>query len=130
MNKLSTFLGLVLFFGILPLSFVMAQSEIGEVNRGIFTTEISEREPVDSLATIPAEIEQVYFFTDLRNMTGKTVFHKWYFNDEMSFEIPFEIGGNRWRVWSSITILENQSGTWRVDIVDGDQVLDSFEIGR
>ena len=130
MKKLIVLTGLIISIVLIDSTSVVAQNETEEVARGIFTTEISDREPVDSLESVPAVLEQVYFFSDLRNMSGKTVFHKWYFNDEMSFEMSFDVGGNRWRVWTAQTISDNQMGTWRVDVVADEEVIDSFEISR
>ena len=46
------------------------------------------------------------------------------------FEKTFEVGGTRWRVWTSKTLLPSWTGTWTVNILDDDRsVLEtkSFE---
>lgn len=93
---------------------------VGDVARAIFTTGISDREPVDNLSTLPSGLDQVYLFTDLRDFTGQRVLHRWVYNDMIEAEVGFNVGGPRWRTWSSKTIPAHQSGEWRVDIVDGD----------
>ena|SRR5690554_6884797 len=92
----------------------------GEVARAIFTTAIEDREPVDQLAVVPAGLETIYLFTDLRDFTGQRVVHRWMFNDNVESEVGFNVGGPRWRTWSVKTIPESQSGEWRVDVIDGD----------
>ncbi|WLD56986.1 DUF2914 domain-containing protein [Salinispirillum sp. LH 10-3-1] len=93
---------------------------VGEVARAIFTTGIDDREPVDQLDVIPAGLGSVYLFTDLRDFTGQRVLHRWMYNERVESEVGFNVGGPRWRTWSSKTIPASQSGEWRVDIIDGE----------
>jgi hypothetical protein len=34
-------------------------------------------------------------------------------------EVKFNVGGPRWRIWSSKTLLPQWTGEWRVSIIDG-----------
>jgi len=40
-------------------------------------------------------------------------------------DIPFDIGGDRWRVWSSKRLLPGFEGTWTVQVVKDGKVLTS-----
>lgn len=97
------------------LAFSVAQAEVA---RTIVTTGISEREPVNDLQRIPSTDERVYFFTDLRDMAGTSITHVWKHNGEVKAEVKFDIGGPRWRVWSSKNMLPEWTGDWTVEIVD------------
>lgn len=123
-------LTITLAFGLLFASQAFAADDNGEVARGVFTTDIEEREPVDTLEAIPAELETVYFFTDLRNFMGETVTHRWVYDGETAFELSFDVGGPRWRTWSAKTITETQTGIWSVEIVVDGEVFESFEIEK
>jgi hypothetical protein len=36
------------------------------------------------------------------------------------FEKSFEVGGDRWRVWTSKTLLPDWTGTWTVKVLNED----------
>jgi hypothetical protein len=91
----------------------------GQVARSAFTSDISEREPVDNLTTLTPDIARVYFFTELRNLEGQTVTHRWEHAGQVVAEIPFNVGGPRWRVWSSKNLDSGTTGEWSVTVVDG-----------
>jgi hypothetical protein len=63
-------------------------------------------------------IREVYFFTDLRNLQGRTVMHRWMYNGQVVSQVPFEVGGPRWRVNSKKEIDPDQVGEWSVTVVD------------
>ena len=44
----------------------------GSVVRSVFTTEVKDREPVDKLNGAKSDAEHIYFFTELRDMSGQT----------------------------------------------------------
>ncbi|MFA5531515.1 MAG: DUF2914 domain-containing protein, partial [Thiohalomonadaceae bacterium] len=91
----------------------------GAVVRALFTSDVREREPVDQHATLPAGTGRIYFFTELRDMEGQTVSHRWEQDGEVMAEVPFNVGGPRWRVWSSKNIDSGATGEWSVAVVDG-----------
>lgn len=90
-----------------------------EVARSIITTEVVDREPVNDLQTIPISNDTVLYFSELRNMEGQTVMHRWMFGDENIAEVSFNVGGPRWRVWSSKQMLPEWVGAWTVQVVNG-----------
>lgn len=101
----------------------------GTVARAQFASEVLDREPIDELADVIkveyGEIQRVYFYTDLRDMQGSQVIHLWKLDGEVQAEVPFDIGGDRWRVWSSKRLMPGFDGTWSVDIVKDGIVLES-----
>ncbi|NIP73247.1 MAG: DUF2914 domain-containing protein [Gammaproteobacteria bacterium] len=102
----------------------------GSVARSTFTTAIDNREPVDRLHSLGLEQGKIYYFTELRDLGGHTVTHRWMYGGQVMAEVSFDVGGPRWRVWSSKDLVPGWSGEWTVEVVaDDGQVLaeDSFE---
>ena len=77
-----------------------AESPLGDgvVSRALFTSGIVDREPVDHLLVVDGGIEEVYFFTELKFLEGRTIVHRWEYNGRVVAEVPFKVGGPRWRV--------------------------------
>jgi hypothetical protein len=72
----------------------------------------------------------VYFFTELRNLEGTTITHRWSLNGSVMAEVTFNVRASRWRVYSSKTLLPEWRGTWVVDVVDENgSVIASRTIG-
>jgi hypothetical protein len=90
----------------------------GHVARATFTSDIEDREPVDQLVRLESEPGQVYFFTELRDMTGQIARHRWQYNDQIVAEKTFEIKGPRWRVWSGRPFETNHVGVWKVSVLN------------
>ncbi len=97
------------------------------VERGQFTTDVVDREPVDQIYTLTSDNLQVKFFTEIVDMQGQSVTHQWVFNDETMFEKTFDIGGPRWRIWTSKNLQAGWTGQWTVNVLDGERnVLNSY----
>lgn len=93
----------------------------GTVSRAVFTIGIDNREPVIMVDSISADsYNSISFFTELTGMTGETVTHQWMFDDKVMFEKSFEVGSDRWRVWTSKTLLPDWTGTWTVKVLNED----------
>ena len=90
----------------------------GTVARSVFTTTIDNREPVDKLKEV-ANQDKVFYFTELRDMTGQTAKHRWEYNGKVVAEVKFNVRGPRWRVWSKKTFQPGWSGNWKVSVVNG-----------
>ena len=106
------------------LSALEAQHELNQagkqrVARGIFSTNIVDREPVDQVLILSNTVDQVYFFTDLRHYQGQTITHRWEYEGKMVTEKTFEVGGPRWRVYSQNDLNPAMTGTWTVVVSDG-----------
>lgn len=89
-----------------------------QVARAQFTSGIRNREPIDRLVVASPLIREVYFFTDLRHLQGRTVTHRWRYNGQVVSQVPFAVGGPRWRVNSKKEIDPDQVGEWSVTVVD------------
>jgi hypothetical protein len=106
----------VALFSLLALISVSAAN--AEVARAVVTTAVVDREPVSDLSSIPATDSSAVFFTDLRDMAGTTITHLWKYNGEVMAEVKFNVGGARWRVWSSKNLMPEWYGEWIIDVVD------------
>lgn len=96
----------------------------GTVSRALFTIGIDNREPVIMVDSISADsYNSISFFTELNGMSGETVTHQWMFDDKVMFEKSFEVSADRWRVWTSKTLLPDWTGTWTVKVLNEDGSL-------
>jgi len=91
----------------------------GSVVRSIFTTAIQDREPIDKLNNSASDTEQIFYFTELRDMSGQTATHRWEFDGKVMAEVKFDVRGPRWRVWSSKSFVPSTAGDWKVSVVNG-----------
>ncbi len=91
----------------------------GSVVRSIFTTAIQDREPIDKLNNAASDTEQVFYFTELRDMSGQTATHRWEHDGKVMAEVQFDVRGPRWRVWSSKSFVPSTAGDWKVSVVNG-----------
>ena len=96
-------------------------SSVGKqrVARGLFTTNIVDREPVDQVLILSNAVKQIYFFTDLRHYQGQTITHRWEHEGKLVMEKTFEVGAPRWRVYSEKDLEPAMTGTWTVVVSDG-----------
>lgn len=90
----------------------------GWVERALFTTTMENREPGAVVVRVEGTPGEVYFFTELRQLAGRTVTHRWEYAGQIVAEVPFEVGGPRWRVFSKKRLLPDQAGKWSVVVVD------------
>ena len=91
----------------------------GTIARSSFTTEIENREPVNSITKLDTDEHKIYYFTELKGMEGQQVTHRWEHNGKVMAEVPFQVGGQRWRVYSSKQLENDWTGEWKVSVVDG-----------
>lgn len=113
----------LLIASIFVLSSFSTMAEDGVV-RASFTTAIDNREPTDQVGQLTNDNAQIYFFTEIRGMQGHTITHRWEKDAEVKAEVTFNVGGNRWRVWSSKNLQPEWVGNWQVSVVDeGGNVL-------
>lgn len=91
----------------------------GSVVRSAITSSVENREPTDSLQAANTEQSQLYFFTELRDMSGQTAKHRWEHHGKVMAEVEFDVKGPRWRVWSSKSFVPNFTGDWKVSVVNG-----------
>ena len=95
----------------------------GAAARAIFTTEIANKEPVNDLNSVAITSQTVSFFTELVNLDGKVVTHRWSVHGNVVYTKDFRVGANRWRVWTTKTITPFKDDVVVVQIlVDGQAI--------
>jgi len=102
----------------------------GSVSRSAFTLAVVNREPKARITQLTNDQHHIYYFTDLKGLTGQNVIHRWIYNGQTMAELKFNVGAPRWRVWSSKTLLTDWTGKWTVAVIDelGQEVFrESFE---
>ena len=111
-----------------------AEAEAAEPDDGLpavilasFTTEISDREPVDDISFLGNDRNVVFFFTDVRNLRGQEIRHVWTYNGQPMGTVSFQVRGDRWRVWSSKQLLPDWTGEWNVSVLNADDEVMATE---
>ena len=98
----------------------------GSVDRAALTLTILDREPQGEVSQVTVDQGQIFYFTEVTDMPGETVVHRWEFEGQVLAEVPFEIGSTRWRTYSSKDLLPAWIGDWTVSTLDASgRVLDS-----
>lgn len=100
-----------------PAAAAAAQST-GTVARAQFTSAVENREPVDKVSNLLNDKNRVYFFSEIKDAANQKVTHRWEYNGKVMSEMNFDIGSDRWRVFSSKTLDPSWTGEWKVSVVD------------
>jgi len=90
------------------------------IARTVLTSGIRNREPVDNLGiSIRSEVTQtLYLFSEIRDMAGQTLTHRWLLNGTEMASVNLNVGGIRWRTYSRKTITPTMVGLWRVELLN------------
>ena len=89
------------------------------IKRATFTTHVLDREPVDEVDSLGTTSDKIYFFTEIVDFEGGSMVHRWIYEGETAAEVNFDIGGPRWRVYSTKALMSSQTGEWIVEVTDG-----------
>lgn len=90
----------------------------GRVTRAQFTSAVKNLEPLDSLMALSNDKTRIAYFTEIQDMAGQTVIHRWEYNGKVMAEVPFKVGAARWRVYSTKTLDPSWVGEWKASVVD------------
>ncbi|MCF6298992.1 MAG: DUF2914 domain-containing protein [Thiomicrorhabdus sp.] len=101
----------------------VVQSSI-QINRAIFTSNIHQNQPVDSLNNeIPKYIRTVIFFTHIDSDKPETLYHRWRFNNQYLKTIAFKVNKKQPPVWSTMKMSSAWQGRWDVEVVNSNQAV-------
>jgi len=90
----------------------------GVVTRSQLTHDIKDLEPVDRVSALTSDQDHIVYFTEIHDMAGQTVMHRWEFNGKIILEVPIKVGTSRWRAYSVKTLFPSWIGDWKVSVVD------------
>ena len=92
------------------------------VPRSQFTTGIRKREPIDRVGPVIRgdghSLIRLYYFTELRDMNGETVTHRWEYEGKVASSVRFKVGADHWRVYSNKGLSPSMTGHWKVAVID------------
>lgn len=88
------------------------------ISQAVFAKGIVDRQPIEIITEADDSLGKIYFFSNIRNLAGDRITHRWLYKDKIKAEISFDIEGERWRVWSSKNIWHTWTGEWMVEVVD------------
>ncbi len=90
----------------------------GSVARAQFTNAVQDREPTDKVTNLTNDKTQIYFFTEIKDAANHKITHRWEHDGKVMSEVSFDVGSDRWRVFSSKTLDPSWTGEWKVSVVD------------
>lgn len=98
----------------------------GMVAMAQFTTGLSHRRPADEVNSVENADNPISFYTQVHNMAGQTVTHRWMYGGEVRYEVVFEIMADNWRFWSKQILPRELAGKWTVELVNqNNEVMES-----
>ena len=93
------------------------------ISNAEFALDIIDRAPVNIIEELDNSLGKIYFFTNLRNLQGQSITHRWIYNDRVMADVLFDVRDHRWRVWSSKNLWYTWLGKWKVQVLNADSEL-------
>ena len=75
---------------------------------------VADRMPVDTASTFQADVGRVACWARITGAAGSTIHLVWMHGGQ-EFQVPMQIGGSPWRVWSTKEMQPDWTGEWRVE---------------
>lgn len=99
----------------------VASVSAGKVVRGSLAKYIRRKEPHGKIA-LPLQLSEhgkqtIYYFTELQDMAGKTIYHEWLYKGKSLFKRPIKITQENWRTSTHKTIRGTAPGDWTVRVI-------------
>ena len=93
------------------------------ISEAVFALDVEDRVPLNIIEEADNSLGKIYFFTNIRNLEGTHITHRWIYGDKVMADVQFEIRGPRWRVWSSKNLWRTWIGEWRVQVLLDDATV-------
>ena len=87
------------------------------ISNAVFALDIKDRVPINIVEEADNSFGKIYFFTNIRNLDGERITHRWIYKDKVMADVSFDINGPRWRVWSSKNLWYTWIGEWKVQVL-------------
>ena len=114
---------IIAFLFLLLVKNTLAQWPHENISQAVFSKSIENRAPIEIVTGVDGSLGKIYFFTNIRNLTGDKITHRWIYKDKVKAEVSFDIKGKRWRVWSSKNLWHTWTGQWKVEVVNQNNEL-------
>lgn len=92
-----------------------------KVIRASLTYGVKDTEPTEQVKSATVQIRkepvELYYFNEVRNMKGKTLFHQWFKDGQLVLKKAVEIRDNKARVWTAKNLSSRDKGRWRVQLL-------------
>ncbi|AMK78637.1 MULTISPECIES: DUF2914 domain-containing protein [Methylomonas] len=76
-------------------------------------------EPIKSpLRVIPNQTTEVFYFSEIKNMKGKALYHQWSRNGQIVQQKQLDLKDKIAKVWTSKTLSVKDKGEWQVQLTD------------
>ena len=108
----------LIFYLLTSLSSIALDWPHENLSNAEFALEIKERTPLNIVEELDNSFGKIYFFTNIRNLQGQRVKHRWIYNNKVMAEVEFDVNGPRWRVWSSKNLWPTWLGEWTVEVIN------------
>ena len=92
------------------------------IKRFLLAGSVSNREPKGELNEISFTADgsaAVWVYSEIIDKKGSRFKYVWLHGGNQIATVPINVGGNRWRSYSSKLINQSMSGAWRVELQDG-----------
>ena len=100
---------------------VKASAQPGRITRAVLTSAIVHREPVDKLnksVTAPDKPKPLFYFTEIVDMKGSTLTHRWRHEGKVVADTKFRIDSDHYRVFSNKQMHAESKGNWQIEVLD------------
>jgi len=92
------------------------------VSRAVLTYDLNNKEPAGEITRTVNVSEKnptwIYYFTELKSMNGRRVYHEWLKNGVLVSKQELIISGDSWRTSSRKLFTDSTKGNWAVRLVD------------
>ena len=98
-------------------------SEPLKLNEVMICRGVYKRNPIKPGFTFANNVDSLFCYTKISNKGAKQeIKHLWYYQDKLVTSVTYNVKTSyNYRSWSKKTILTNQIGQWRVDIIDNQE---------
>ena len=116
MNKIIIFI-----FGLfLSLTVLSDEWPHENISNAVFALDVEDRAPINIVEEVDNSLGKIYFFTNIRNLSGERITHRWIYQGRIMADVSFNINGPRWRIWSSKNLWHTWIGEWTVEVLTAD----------
>ncbi len=92
------------------------------VSRALLVQGVNGKEPTQAMAGVinvsKTKPVPVYYFTELKAMSGKKVYHQWLQNGKTVAKYELPVSADRWRTYSHRALAGKARGHWLVKLID------------